>query len=118
MHRRKDAEATRTPALQHRGIFVVVARAPKRPRRSHSAQQRNELPSPHGHSLHARITHLTISRVVHHSILAHPTSAAGRVTRKRRLLTTPDFIDDFAFCAGYPPYNPPPGAGLSAERRS
>src|SRR5262249_1288298 len=32
---------------------------PKRPRRSHSAEQRNELPSPHGHSLHARITHLT-----------------------------------------------------------
>src|SRR6266404_7530321 len=52
---------------------------PKRPRRSHSAEQRNELPSPHGHSLHARITHhlttLSKSRVVHHSILAHPTSA-------------------------------------------
>src|SRR5262245_32913891 len=32
---------------------------PKRPRRSHSAEQRNELPSPHWHSLHARITHLT-----------------------------------------------------------
>src|SRR5882757_1826579 len=41
---------------------------PKRPRRSHSAEQRNELPSPHGHSLHARIIHLTTSsksRVVH-----------------------------------------------------
>src|SRR5262245_31597367 len=48
---------------------------PKRPRRSHSADQRNELSSPHGHSLHARITHLTISRVMHHSVLAHPTSA-------------------------------------------
>src|SRR5215471_13284215 len=34
---------------------------PKRPRRSHSAEQRNELPSPHGHYLHARITHLTTS---------------------------------------------------------
>src|SRR5215212_11956285 len=34
---------------------------PKRPRRSHCAEQRNELPSPHGHSLHARITHLTTS---------------------------------------------------------
>src|SRR5207248_11248266 len=32
---------------------------PKRPRCSHSAEQRNELPSPHGHSLHARIIHLT-----------------------------------------------------------
>src|SRR5712671_238305 len=54
---------------------------PKRPRRSHSAEQRNELPPPHGHSLHARITHLTTSsksRVVHHSILAHPTSATGQ----------------------------------------
>src|SRR5204863_9231754 len=53
---------------------------PKRPRRSHSAEQRNELPSPHGHSLHARIIHLTTSsksRVVHHDILAHPTSATG-----------------------------------------
>src|SRR5215471_7958652 len=38
--------------------FSLCAR-PKRPRRSHSAEQRNELPSPHGHSLHARITHLT-----------------------------------------------------------
>src|SRR5882724_1415521 len=46
---------------------------PKRPRRSYSAEQRYELPSPHGHSLHARITHLTTSsksRVVHHGILA------------------------------------------------
>src|SRR5258708_32824864 len=31
---------------------------PKRPRRSHSAEQRNQFPSPHGHSLHARIIHL------------------------------------------------------------
>src|SRR6516164_8326905 len=37
---------------------------PKRPRRSHSAEQRNELPSPHGHSLHARITHLTTSHTL------------------------------------------------------
>src|SRR6266487_4649980 len=54
---------------------------PKRPRRSHSAEQRNELPSPHGHSLHASIIHLTTSsksRVVHHGILAHPTSATGQ----------------------------------------
>src|SRR5262249_39344272 len=29
---------------------------PKRPCRSHSAEQRDELPSPHGRSLHARIT--------------------------------------------------------------
>src|SRR6266853_163742 len=53
---------------------------PKRPRRSHSAEQRNELPSPHGHSLHSRITHLTTSsksRVVHHGILVHPTSRNG-----------------------------------------
>src|SRR5204863_690337 len=33
----------------------------KRPRRSHSAEQRNELPSPHEHSLHARIKHCTTS---------------------------------------------------------
>src|SRR5258708_18222074 len=61
---------------------------PKRPRRSHSAEQRNELPSPHGHSLHARIIHLTTSsksRVVHHSILAHPTSATGQTRTSDRV---------------------------------
>src|SRR5438552_18259059 len=60
---------------------------PKRPRRSHSAEQRNELPSPHGHSLHARIIHLTTSsksRVVHHGILAHQTSATGQTEKLRR----------------------------------
>src|SRR6516165_5753672 len=37
---------------------------PKRPHRSHPAEQRNELPSPHGHSLYARITHLTTSHTL------------------------------------------------------
>src|SRR5882724_6514477 len=66
----------------NKGEFSWSCARPKRPRRSHSAEQRNELPSPHGHSLHARIIHLTTSsksRVVHHSILAHPTSANGMV---------------------------------------
>src|SRR6266513_2120638 len=67
--------------------YTTLFRSPKRPRRSHSAEQRNELPSPHGHSLHARIIHLTTSsksRVVHHSILAHPTSATGQTEKLRR----------------------------------
>src|SRR5438477_10504407 len=46
----------------NKGEFSWSLRArPKRPRRSHSAEQRNQLPSPHGHSLHAQITHLTTS---------------------------------------------------------
>src|SRR5262249_34639474 len=63
---------------------------PKGPRRSHSAEQRNELPSPHGHSLHARITTTSHTlprrrkrRVVHHSILAHPTCATGHMQLSR-----------------------------------
>src|SRR5215831_13358815 len=42
----------------------LLCACPKRPRRSHSAEQRNELPSPHGQSLHARITHLTTSQTL------------------------------------------------------
>src|SRR5256885_598718 len=42
----------------------------KRPRRSDSAEQRNELPSPHGHSLHARITRLTTSHTLPHRRIA------------------------------------------------
>src|SRR6516225_7985451 len=66
---------------------------PKRPRRSHSAEQRNELPSPHGHSLHAGITHITTSsksRVVHnHGILAHPTSVPEMTVAICHVRSTP-----------------------------
>src|SRR5438067_7624146 len=66
---------------------------PKRPRCSHSAEQRNELPSPHGHSLHARIIHPTTSsksRVVHHSfwptrLPQRPTNGLHHGRRGRRV---------------------------------
>src|SRR5438105_11096796 len=51
---------------------------PKRPRRSHSAEQRNELPSPHGHSLHAKITHLTSLRSKRDEYLASVKMVVGR----------------------------------------
>src|SRR5437588_2599781 len=49
----------------------------KRPRRSHSAEQRNELPSPHGHSLHAKITHLTSLRSKRDEYLASVKMVVG-----------------------------------------
>src|SRR5262252_7050908 len=54
---------------------------PKRPRRSHSAEQRNELPSPHGHSLHAGTHTLPLRRKAVSCIIAAfwPTRLQQRV---------------------------------------
>src|SRR5215467_4859192 len=46
---------------------------PKRPRRSHSAEQRNELPSPHGHSL--RGSH-TLPRHTPYHVVEEPCCAS------------------------------------------
>src|SRR5881398_2974191 len=53
---------------------------PKRPRRSHSAEQRDQLPPPHGHSLHARIAHLTSLRSKRHEYLASVKVVTGPAT--------------------------------------
>src|SRR5207237_5261821 len=50
---------------------------PQRPRRSHSAEQRDQLPPPHGHSLHARIAHLTSLRSKRDEYLASVKVVAG-----------------------------------------